>query len=40
MWVPIVAILSAVAYLLSRVTRRGNADNQHTVPVQEPWEAN
>ena len=40
MWVPIVAILSAVAYLLSRVTRRDNADNQHTVPVQEPWEAN
>ncbi|HYB88226.1 MAG TPA: DUF3311 domain-containing protein [Streptosporangiaceae bacterium] len=25
MWVPIVAILSALAYLLSRVARRGNA---------------
>jgi Protein of unknown function (DUF3311) len=25
MWVPIVAILSAAAYLLSRVTQRGNA---------------
>jgi len=25
MWVPIVAILSAAAYLLSRLTQRGNA---------------
>jgi hypothetical protein len=40
MWVPIVAILSAVAYLLSKVARRGNADNQQTVAGQEPWEAN
>ena len=40
MWVPIVAILSAVAYLLSKVARRGSADNQQTVPVQDPWEAN
>ena len=40
MWVPIVAILSAVAYLLSKVARRGNADNQHAVAGQEPWEGN
>jgi hypothetical protein len=40
MWVPIVAILSAIAYLLSRVARRGNADNQPTVPGHEPGEAN
>ena len=40
LWVPIVAILSAVAYLLSKVARRGNADNQQTVAGQEPWEAN
>jgi hypothetical protein len=39
MWVPIVAILSAVAYLLSRVGRRGNAVSEHTAPGQEPWEA-
>jgi len=38
MWVPIVAILSATAYLLSRVARRGNADSEHAVAVQEPWE--
>ena len=40
LWVPIVAILSAVAYLLSKVARRGNADSQQTVAGQEPWEAN
>ena len=40
MWVPIVAILSAVAYLLSKVARRGNADNQPAVASQEPWEVN
>jgi Protein of unknown function (DUF3311) len=40
MWVPIVAILSATAYLLSKVARRGNADDQQAVAVQEPWEAN
>ena len=32
MWVPIVAILSAAAYLLSRVARRGNADASRQFP--------
>ena len=36
MWVPIVAILSAAAYLLSKVARRGNADRQQAVPGQGP----
>ena len=40
LWVPIVAILSAIAYLLSRRIERGNArTRRHAVPRKGPGEA-
>jgi len=39
MWVPIVAILSAVAYLLSRVARRGRRGRRRADPGPRPGEA-
>jgi hypothetical protein len=36
MWVPIVAILSAAAYLLSRVTQRGGAAADPRPPEKRP----
>ncbi len=38
MWVPIVAILSAAAYLLSRLTQRGNAAAGPQPPEKGPGE--
>ena len=38
MWVPIVAILSAAAYLLSRLTQRGNAAAGPRPPEKGPGE--
>jgi len=38
MWVPIVAIMSAAAYLLSRLAQRGNAADARS-PDQGPGEA-
>jgi hypothetical protein len=35
MWVPIVAILAGSAYMISRLTERGDADRQRTGPGQE-----
>jgi hypothetical protein len=40
LWVPIVAILSALAYLLSRVGRRGNAAASAQAPGPGRGEAN
>jgi len=31
MWVPIVAILAAASYLLSRLAQRGNGANAHAL---------
>ena len=40
LWVPIVAVLSAIAYLLSRRIERGNArTRRHAVPRKGPGEA-
>ena len=39
MWVPIVAILSAAAYVLSRQIERGNAAAGRQSPGQGPGEA-
>ena len=36
MWVPIVAILGAVAYLLSKVAQRGNVPASARVPGRRP----
>ena len=38
MWVPIVAILAAVAYLLSKLAQRGNAASAQS-PAKGPGEA-
>jgi hypothetical protein len=38
MWVPIVAILSAAAYLLSRLTHRGQAAAARRPPEKGPGE--
>jgi len=38
MWVPIVAILSAAAYVLSRLTQRGNAAAGPRRPEKGPGE--
>jgi len=40
MWVPIVAILSFAAYLLSRVTRRGSGPAAPQPPEKGPGEVN
>ena len=38
LWVPIVAILSAAAYLLSRLTHRGQAAAAPRPPEKDPGE--
>ena len=39
MWVPIVAILSALAYLLSRTAERGSSAASAQAPDKDPGEA-
>ena len=39
LWVPIVAILSAIAYLLSRTAERGNSHASAQAPDKDPGEA-
>jgi membrane protein implicated in regulation of membrane protease activity len=39
MWVPIVAILSAIAYLLSRRAERGSSAASAQAPDKDPGEA-
>ncbi len=39
LWVPIVAILSAIAYLLSRTAQRGSSAASAQAPDKDPGEA-